>query len=431
MDVAGAGTADGTNIQEWTCNGTGAQSFQLQAIDSTWFKIVNRNSGKCVDVASNGTADLSNIRLWTCNDTGAQAWKFVPSGSFFTIVGQTSNKCIDVAAAGTADGTNIRLLSCNGAAAQNWAPADIGTGCNATVWACGPDAGCPNGPLYHTGDIVLYQANGNYYKATHDNAGPDPTVSTFFWSPTTCGGGDSPWRLTWSDEFDGAGAVDGSHWGFDIGAGGWGNNELQYYTDRTDNVRLNGQGQLEIVARAESFGGASFTSGRINTSGLFSQAYGRFEALIKLPSGNGIWPAFWTLGDNRDTAGVGWPSCGELDIMEVVRNFSINHGSAHGPGYSGGNPLTATYQLPSGSFSDGFHLFAIEWEPNEVRWYVDSVMYERRTPADLPSGTHWVYDHPFFILLNVAVGGGFPGPPDGSTVFPQTMQVDYVRVYSK
>src|ERR1700759_5573454 len=117
--------------------------------------------------------------------------------------------------------------------------------------------------------------------------------------------------------------------------------------------------------------------------------------------------------------------------MEVARNFSINHGSAHGPGYSGANPLTATYQLPSGSFSDDFHLFAIEWEPNEVRWYVDDVMYERRTPADLPGGATWVYDHPFFIILDLAVGGGFAGPPDGSTLFPQTMRVDYVRVYTK
>jgi Chitinase class I/Ricin-type beta-trefoil lectin domain-like len=195
MDVAASGTADGTNIQEWNCNGTGAQSFQLQAIDSTWFKIVNTNSGKCVDVASNGTADGTNIQLWTCNGTGAQAWKFVPSGSFFTIVGQTSNKCIDVMASGTGDGTNIQLWSCNSTNAQNWNPADIGTGggtgtgCNATTWACGPDAGCSGGPSYHTGDIVLYQANNNYYRAVHDNGGLDPTVSTFFWTPTTCGGG--------------------------------------------------------------------------------------------------------------------------------------------------------------------------------------------------------------------------------------------------
>jgi len=244
-------------------------------------------------------------------------------------------------------------------------------------------------------------------------------------------GGNSPYRLVWSDEFNGAAntSVDGSKWGFDTGAGGWGNNELENYTTRTSNVRQNGQGQLEIVARAESFNGSSFTSGRINTGGRFTQRYGRFEARIKLPAGNGLWPAFWSLGDNIGS--VGWPQCGELDIMEVVRDFGLNHGSAHGPGYSGGNPLTGTFRLPSGSFADDFHLFAIEWEPNEVRWIVDSTVYERRTPADLPPGTTWVYDHPFFLLLNLAVGGNFPGPPDASTPFPATLTVDYVRVYSK
>jgi beta-glucanase (GH16 family) len=239
------------------------------------------------------------------------------------------------------------------------------------------------------------------------------------------------WTLTWSDEFDGAAgaAIDGSKWGFDTGAGGWGNGELEDYTNRTDNVRLDGNGHLEIVARAESFEGANYTSGRINTGGKFSQAYGRFEARIQLPQGKGIWPAFWTLGGNIGQAG--WPGCGELDIMEAVGDFSVNHGSAHGPGYSGGAALTGTYKLPSGSLADGFHTYAIEWEPNVVRWYVDDVLYETRTPADVPAGGTWVYDHPFFVIMNVAVGGGWPGPPDGTTQFPQTMTVDYVRVYAK
>jgi len=251
------------------------------------------------------------------------------------------------------------------------------------------------------------------------------------WESFVVGGNAPPWRLVWSDEFSGASGspVDGTKWGFDTGGGGWGNAELENYTTRTENVRHDGQGHLEIVARAESFGGNSFTSGRINTAGRFTQRYGRFEARIRLPSGAGIWPAFWSLGDNIGSAG--WPTCGEIDIMEAVRDFSINHGSAHGPGYSGGNPLTATYQLPSGSLADDFHVYAIEWEPNEVRWFVDGTQYERRTPADLPPGTTWVYDHPFFLLLNVAVGGNFPGPPDASTRFPQTMAVDYVRVFAR
>jgi beta-glucanase (GH16 family) len=238
------------------------------------------------------------------------------------------------------------------------------------------------------------------------------------------------WTLTWSDEFDGAAgaAIDTGKWGFDTGNNGWGNSELENYTNRTDNVRTDGSGHLEIVARAESFGGSQYTSGRINTGGKFSQAYGRFEARIKMPQGKGIWPAFWTLGDNIGTAG--WPGCGELDIMEAVGDFTINHGSAHGPGYSGGNPLTATYQSPT-NLADDFHVYRIEWEPNVVRWYVDDHLYETRTPADVPQGATWVYDHPFFIIMNVAVGGNWPGSPDGTTQFPQTMSVDYVRVYSK
>jgi beta-glucanase (GH16 family) len=240
----------------------------------------------------------------------------------------------------------------------------------------------------------------------------------------------SPWHLTWSDEFDGAAGapIDGAKWGFDTGNNGWGNAELEDYTSRTDNVRTDGQGHLEVVARAENFGGSNYTSGRINTAGRFSQAYGRIEARIRMPQGKGIWPAFWTLGD--DIGQVGWPQCGELDIMEAVGDFTVNHGSAHGPGYSGGNPLTGTYTSPT-NLADDFHVYAIEWEPNEVRWYVDDVMYERRTPADLPPGTTWVYDHPFFVILNVAVGGNWPGAPDGTTQFPQTMTVDYVRVYSR
>jgi len=195
-------------------------------------------------------------------------------------------------------------------------------------------------------------------------------------------------------------------------------------------VSKDGAGHLQIVARQENYGGRNYTSGSINTAGHFTQAYGRFEASIKLPQGKGIWPAFWALGDNIGQPNVGWPQCGELDIMEAVGDFTVNHGSAHGPGYSGGNPLTGTYKLPSGSLADGFHTYAIEWEPNVVRWYVDNVLYETRTPGDV-SGRQWVYDHPFFAILNVAVGGNLPASPDGSTQFPQTMLVDYVRIYSR
>lgn len=244
------------------------------------------------------------------------------------------------------------------------------------------------------------------------------------------------WVLSWSDEFDGpAGtAPDLSKWGYDVGGNGWGNNELEYYTTRTENASLDGNGNLAIKAIKENYTGPdgvtrNYTSGRLLTSGKFVQNYGRFEARIRVPFGQGIWPAFWMLGNDIGTAG--WPTCGEIDIMENVgREPSVNHGSLHGPGYSGGSPLTAIYTLQNARLSDDFHVFAIEWAPGVVRFYVDGNLYQTRTPADVPSGSKWVYDHPFFILLNVAVGGSFPGSPDATTTWPQTMLVDYVRVYA-
>jgi beta-glucanase (GH16 family) len=246
----------------------------------------------------------------------------------------------------------------------------------------------------------------------------------------------STWTLQWGDEFDGANgsSPDSTKWTFDIGGNGWGNNELEYYTSRPQNAQIQ-NGNLVITAIPEAYTGPdgvtrNYTSARLKTAGLFSQAYGRFEARIKIPSGQGVWPAFWILGNNISTSG--WPTCGEIDIMENIGSEpSMVHGSMHGPGYSGGNAITASYFLPSGHFSDDFHVFAVEWETSAVRFYVDSTLYETRTPSDLPPGASWVFDHPFFILLNVAVGGKWPGSPDQSTVFPQTMLVDYLRVYAR
>src|SRR5437870_7316100 len=256
-------------------------------------------------------------------------------------------------------------------------------------------------------------------------------------SPTACARNPAVWNLVWRDEFDGpaGSAVDSSKWSFDIGGNGWGNNELESYTSRTANAHLEG-GLLVIKALKEAFTGPDgitrdYTSARLLTKNKFSQAYGRFEARIKIPYGQGLWPAFWLLGDNIDTAH--WPNCGEIDIMENIgKEPSIVHGTFHGPGYSGGSGVSAAYTLSNGrKFSDDFHTFALEWEPNVIRFYVDGFLYKARTPADLPAGTSWVFDHPFFMILNVAVGGGWPGNPDATTVFPQRMLVDYVRVYQR
>ena len=237
------------------------------------------------------------------------------------------------------------------------------------------------------------------------------------------------WSLVWEDDFEGpAGQLpDPQRWAFDIGTD-WGNAQLEYDTDRAENVSLDGNGSLAITARRESYEGSAYTSGRIKTQGLFEQAYGRFEARIRLPVGAGIWPAFWMLGHDIDS--VGWPECGEIDIMEYLgQEPGIIHGSLHGPGHSGGQAVTRRYGLPDGRFDTDFHVFGIEWDSESISWFVDGNRYNLVRSGDV-SG-RWAYDHPFFILLNVAVGGNFAGPPNEATVFPQTMLVDWVRVYER
>lgn len=245
------------------------------------------------------------------------------------------------------------------------------------------------------------------------------------------------WTLTWSDEFSAANgsSPDPSHWTFDTGGNGWGNNELEYYTSRSQNAQIQ-NGNLVITALKETYTGSdgvtrNYTSARLKTQGLFAQAFGRFEARIKIPAGQGLWPAFWMLGNDIST--VGWPNCGEIDVMENVgKEPSVVHGSMHGPGFFGGNGLSAPFTLASGArFADEFHIFAVEWEPNVVRFYVDGTLYSTFKPSNVPPGGRWVYDHPFFIILNVAIGGDWPGAPDSTTVFPQAMLVDYVRVYKR
>ncbi len=247
----------------------------------------------------------------------------------------------------------------------------------------------------------------------------------------------SPWRLVWADEFqqaDGS-APDTTKWVHDLGGGVWGNNELQIYTDRRVNSRIEG-GKLIIEARKETLTGADgvkrdYTSARLKTLGKASWTFGRAEARIKVPRGQGIWPAFWALGTNITI--VDWPACGEIDIMENIgREPSTVHGTVHGPGYSGADGIGGAHTLSNGvALADGFHLFSIEWEPASIRWFLDDQLYFTLSPANLPPGKSWVFNHDQFLLLNVAVGGDWPGNPDPTTSFPQRMEVDYVRVYSR
>ncbi|MFD7125698.1 MULTISPECIES: family 16 glycosylhydrolase [Streptomyces] len=241
--------------------------------------------------------------------------------------------------------------------------------------------------------------------------------------------------VAFEDQFDGpaGAAVDGGKWQIETGDN-VNNHERQYYTPGNDNAALDGRGNLVITARKENpgnypcwYGTCEYTSSRLNTSGKFSAAYGHVEARIKIPRGQGIWPAFWMLGD--DIGNVGWPNSGEIDVMENV-GFEPGtvHGTLHGPGYSGSGGIGAAYTLPNGqAFADDFHTFAVDWAPDSITWSVDGQVFQRRTPADL-GGNQWVFNKSFFLILNLAVGGYWPGDPDGSTQFPQQMVIDYVRV---
>lgn len=251
------------------------------------------------------------------------------------------------------------------------------------------------------------------------NGGPDVTFT----------------NLIWSDEFNTDGQLSSEKWTHDIGTGveifgtpGWGNNELQYYTSRPENIKVE-NGMLEITARQENYEGSNYTSAKILTRGVFETTFGRFEASIQLPFGQGIWPAFWLLGDDSDGTVI-WPQIGEIDIMEYRgQEPSKVHGTIHGPGYSGAQGITDSYTLTNARFDTDFHLFAIEWGPDFIDFFVDDVLYNTISKEDV-GNNEWVYnDNSFYIILNVAVGGWFAGNPNSSTPFPQTMYVDYVRVY--
>ncbi|GAA1360465.1 glycoside hydrolase family 16 protein [Streptomyces beijiangensis] len=241
--------------------------------------------------------------------------------------------------------------------------------------------------------------------------------------------------VTFSDTFDGAAgsAVDGSKWQIETGDN-VNNHERQYYTAGSNNAALDGQGHLVITARKDNprnyqcwYGKCEYTSARLNTSGKFTSTYGHVEARMKIPRGQGMWPAFWMLGN--DIGQVGWPNSGEIDVMENVGfEPSTVHGTIHGPGYSGSAGIGAGYTLPNGQvFADAFHTFAVDWAPNSITWTVDGTVYQRRTPADL-GGNQWVFNKPFFLILNLAVGGYWPGDPNSSTTFPQQLVVDQVQV---
>ncbi len=241
------------------------------------------------------------------------------------------------------------------------------------------------------------------------------------------------WELVWSDEFDGP-EIDLSNWNYDIGGWGWGNGEAQYYTDRPENSYIQ-NGLLVITARQEQYEGSYYTSARMKTEDLREFQYGRIEARMRVPEGAGLWPAFWMLGadfDRNPDAPIesNWPHVGEIDIMEYVgRDPDLVMGTIHGPGYAGAGGLTK-WNRQDFPISDDFHTFSIEWDEEGIRWFFDGEMYSDMG-RDVVGNREWVFDKPFFMILNLAAGGTLPGPIGLDTEFPARLYVDYVRVYQK
>jgi beta-glucanase (GH16 family) len=301
-------------------------------------------------------------------------------------------------------------------------------------------------PFTLTADLAYRQdwSDGEALSFWYHGRGDGADVTVTILDDVAYGSAAAVWETVFADEFDAPAGTSPNWdvWTPEIGDGtangipGWGNAELQAYTDRTENVAHDGEGNLVISARESGgdapacyYGGpCAYTSARLITKDTVEFTYGRVEARVKLPFGQGLWPAFWLLGADIDD--VPWPASGEIDIMENVGfEPSTVHGTIHGPGYSGGDAIGRSFTLPDGErFADDFHLFGLEWEPGALRWYVDGELYSTVTPDDLPRGTEWVYDHSFFLLFNIAVGGNWPGAPDDATTFPQTMAIDYVRV---
>jgi len=385
LSIADASSQNGAALVQATCAGGAGQRFQLKSLGDGSYSLINQGSGKALDVKDQSVSAGALLQQWDWAQSANQRFKITPAGNGDEISAVNSGLALSVADASLLDNAVVVQEPWRSADEQRW-----------TFESVAPGGAIPPTDPSHAG-----------------------------------------WTLAWADDFNGAdgSAIDASKWSHDVGGSGWGNQELEYYTDQLENSQQRG-GNLVLTATRDGAsahscwnGACQFSSARLVTSGHFSAAYGRIEARIKIPSGKGIWPAFWMLGD--DIGSAGWPTCGEIDIMETIGSDpSTLHGSMHGPGYSGGSPLTASTKLAdSAKLSDDFHLYSVEWAPNSVKFYLDSTLYETRTPADIPAGTQWVYNHPFFIILNLAVGGQWPGSPDQSTPFPAQMLVDYVHVY--
>jgi beta-glucanase (GH16 family) len=353
-------------------------------------------------ISLRGAGSNTNPRAWT-------ARAYVPAAGRYDVV---------VRIAGGASAQQVRV-SVPGATARTVSIPDGGV----TTFAI--DTTLRRGAL-------VVQAVGSHFK---------PSVQTEVYSPRTASyvGDRAPaatpyTHLVWSDDFSGpAGAAPSPRWVRDAGVYGARDHELEYYTAGRANAALDGHGHLAIVARPQTTvaDGTTwrFTSARLETQGTFSTTYGLIEARMRIPAGFGLWSSLWMLGDNFGS--VGWPACGELDVMEALGQYPFKARSTlHGPAGAGGSAYALGQDfVATSSLASGFHTYGVSWSRNSITWLFDHVPYATATPADLTPGERWVFNHPFHLVLNLAVGGNWPGPPDAFTPFPAKLLVDWVRVY--
>lgn len=485
IDVASASLADAANIQQWSSNGTLAQRFRATRSQGNRYSLINAGSSKCLDIANGSLNDGANVQQYACNGSGAQQFFLYPwhagaRGSLpvgrYGVASQHSKLCLGIADGSQQDGARAVQTTCSATASQRFdVSPETGGSYRLTNTASGKSldiAGISvaNGALLTqwaatTGDnqrFVVSAADGGYQiKARHSQRCLDlkdwslavggqiqqwdcASQANQRWSftPAETGTTNDPtpppggWKLVWQDEFDGN-SVNTDKWNFEENGLGGGNGELQYYTRRPQNVSV-ANGLLSIHALAERYcstdGCRDYTSARLTTRNKGDWRYGRMEVRAKLPGGQGLWPAIWMLPTDW-TYGT-WAASGEIDIMEAVNAGAAGGNTVYGTLHFGGVWPNNTYKggntVPASSITENFHVYAVEWEERQIRFYVDGILYHTATEWWSSGGAFPApFNQRFHMLLNVAVGGHWPGAPNGATRFPQRMDVDYVRVYQK
>lgn len=371
LDIANGSRDNFAKVQQWDCNGTGAQRFRMQDNDNDgWFAIINDQSGKCLDARAGSTLPGTRFIQYTCSGAVGhnQHFKLGPNGNFIV---RHSGLCLDI---------------------EGWSQANGG---ELQQWACGNAQG---------NQRFIYQGT--------TTVAPPPV--------------DGGWRLVWEDNFNGT-ELDRNKWNYEVQGPGWVNHELQNYTDnRRENVRVE-SGNLIIEARRDWFQGREFSSGRIKTQGKASWTYGRFEARIKLPQGGkGSWPAWWMMPDNMSR---GWPACGELDNLEWVSyDPGRVHGTVHTAKYNW--PMNTQKMASTAIDRNAWNTYVVEWYPTHIEWFVNGRSYHRFNNEGTGDDA-WPYNKNFHFILNFAVGGDWGAALGMDWDWPRRMEVDYLRVYQR